>query len=174
VLNGDADDEALVAAANNGEVQAYEQLYRRHCGWVTSVARRLTGSEQDSLDVLQETFEYLWTKLPGLRLTSTIRALLYPVIKHKSIDVLRRRRQEAPLGDAPEPWTGPGLAVEFLDVLERLPAEQREVVVLRFAYDFRLAEIAEALEVPVGTVKSRLHNALAVLRRSYQEKRHLE
>ncbi len=170
MLNGDADDEALVAAANNGHVQAYEQLYRRHCGWVTSVARRLTGSEQDALDVLQETFEYLWAKLPGLRLTSTIRALLYPVIKHKSVDVLRRRRREAPLDDEELVARAPGQPVEFVDALKNLPAEQREVVVLRFAYDFRLAEIAEALGIPVGTVKSRLHNALADLRRSYPKK----
>lgn len=170
----DADDEALVAAAQSGQVQAYEELYRRHAGWVTSLARRLTGSEPDSLDVLQETFEYLWAKLPDLHLTSTLRALLYPVIKHKSVDLLRRRRKEAPLDDVKEPWsaqpTAPGQSVDFLNMLKGLAPEQREVVVLRFAYDFRLAEIAEALEIPLGTVKSRLHNALVDLRRSYPEK----
>lgn len=98
------------------------------------------------------------------------------MIKHKSVDVLRRRRKEAPLDDAPELWTGefaaptPGRSVEFLDMVKSLPSEQREVVILRFAYDFRLAEIADALEIPVGTVKSRLHNALVELRRSHRKK----
>ena len=168
-MNPELEDDALVDSAKRGDLRAYEELYRRHAGWVTSLARRLTGNEQDSLDVLQETFEYLWTKLPDLRLTSTVRALLYPVIKHKSVDRLRRRRKESPLDNAEELWTAPPEA-PFLDMVKNLPSQQREVVVLRFAYDFRLAEIAEALEIPVGTVKSRLHNALVELRRSYPEK----
>jgi RNA polymerase sigma-70 factor (ECF subfamily) len=176
VMARDMDDDALVDAANNGDLQAYEELYHRHGGWVTSLARRLTGSDQDSLDVLQETFEYLWAKLPGLRLTSTVRAFLYPVIKHKSVDVLRRRRREASLNNAQElraeqaAASAPRQSVEFRDMVKGLPPEQREVVVLRFAYDFRLAEIAEALGIPVGTVKSRLHNALVELRRSHSRK----
>ena len=167
-----ADEPALVEAANHGDVQAFEELYRRHAGWALSLARRLTRSEQDALDVLQETFGYLWAKFPGFELRSTIRAFLYPVIKHTSADLLRRRRRDTPLEHAGEVETlaaadRPGATVEFLNLLEDLPEHQREVVVLRFAHDFRLAEIADVLEIPIGTVKSRLHNALEELRRRH-------
>lgn len=171
-----ADESALVAAANRGDPEAYEELYRRHSGWAISLARQLTRNEQDALDVLQEVFGYLWTKFPGFQLRSTIRAFLYPVVRHTSVDVLRRRRRDDLLADASDcgaiPWTaeGDGQSLEFRDMLEGLSADQREVVVLRFAHDFRLAEIADALGIPVGTVKSRLHNALLALRTRHRRK----
>lgn len=171
----DAEDEfTLVAAIERGDPRAYEELYRRHRGWVFALARRFTGSDEDALDVLQETFAYLWTRFPGFELRSTVRAFLFPVVKHTSLDIVRRRRR-GPFAVAdkielagPGAASGPGLG--FLDLVKRLPDEQREVVVLRFAHDFRLAEIAQALDIPVGTVKSRLHNALTALREDWPEK----
>jgi RNA polymerase sigma-70 factor (ECF subfamily) len=168
VKAGGPDERSLVEAANRGEARAYEELYRRHGGWVVTLARRLTGNQDDALDVLQETFAHLWTRFPGFRLTSTLRAYLYPVVKHASVDVLRRRRRDVGLGVAAlatRAAAGPTGTLGFMELLEKLPAGQREVLLLRFAYDFRLAEIADALDVPLGTVKSRLHNALADLRR---------
>ena len=87
------DQHALVARANDGDTAALEQLYRDHRDWVLAVAYRFTGSHDDSLDVLQETFVYFYSKFPGFALRSSIRGFLYPVVKHSSITVIRRRKK---------------------------------------------------------------------------------
>jgi len=159
----------LVDRANQGDQRALERLYDDHRAWVTSLAHRFTGSADDALDVLQETYLYFFSKFPGFELRSSIRGFLYPVVKHSSITVIRRRRQlvdlDARRGGEPTTETGwHGAEGRFARLVGRLPDGQREVVHLRFALDFRLEEIAEALAIPVGTVKSRLHNALKTLR----------
>jgi RNA polymerase sigma-70 factor (ECF subfamily) len=99
---------------------------------------------------------------------------LYPVVKHKSISVLRRRkklvdlqafREGKPQDDLAWQPAEPG-GVGLNRLVSQLPEGHREVVWLRFGLDFRLEEIAQALEIPLGTVKSRLHNALKLLRTS--------
>jgi RNA polymerase sigma-70 factor (ECF subfamily) len=159
----------LVDRANAGDRRALESLYGDHRDWVTALAHRFTGSADDALDVLQETYLYFFSKFPGFELRASIRGFLYPVVKHSSITVVRRRRQLVDLDShrAGEPVTDigwHGAEGRFARLVGKLPDGQREVVQLRFALDFRLEEIAEALEIPLGTVKSRLHNALRSLR----------
>lgn len=164
----DLDDRALVARANQGDADAFETLYRRHRDWVVALAWRLTGSREDALDVLQETFSRLFERFPGFTLTSSLRAYLYPAVRHGCISLARRRRKVVPIAasgaepvaepDPPADWT-PG----FERLVRGLPEGQQEVLRLRFALELRLDEIAEALGLPLGTVKSRLHNALKSL-----------
>jgi RNA polymerase sigma-70 factor (ECF subfamily) len=159
----------LVDRANAGDRRALEALYGEHRDWVTALAYRFTGSADDALDVLQETYLYFFSKFPGFELRASIRGFLYPVVKHSSITVVRRRRQlhdlEARRGGEEAGEVGwHGAEGRFTRLIARLPEGQREVVKLRFGLDFRLEEIAEALEIPLGTVKSRLHNALRSLR----------
>ncbi|HTM22875.1 MAG TPA: RNA polymerase sigma factor [Kofleriaceae bacterium] len=159
----------LVDRANGGDRRALEALYAEHRDWVTALAYRFTGSADDALDVLQETYLYFFSKFPGFELRASVRGFLYPVVKHSSITVVRRRRQLVDLesrrsGEAVTDLGWHGAEGRFARLIGRLPDGQREVVQLRFALDFRLEEIAEALEIPLGTVKSRLHNALRSLR----------
>lgn len=161
----DPDEADLVARCNRGDAGAFDELYRRHRGWVLALARRMTREEADALDVLQETFLELLGRFPGFRLTSSLRAFLYPVIRHRAIDAARRRARSTALEDAPEPraeWSPPDTALGRH--VADLPEAQREVVLLRFALGFSLEEVAVAQDVPLGTVKSRLHHALRTLR----------
>jgi len=140
---------------------------------VTALAFRFTNSQDDALDVLQETFAYFYGKFPGFTLTASLRSFLFPVVKHSSIAVIRRRRgvvdldayrEERQLTPALD-WGQPAASTGDLErMIAKLPEGQREVVWLRFGLDFRLDEIAKALGIPLGTVKSRLHNALRSLR----------
>jgi len=163
-------DHELVAAANAGDAAAFEALYRRHRDWVVRLAWRFTGSEHDALDVLQETFAYLFGKFPGFRLTARMTTFLYPVVRNLSLNRLRKSRREAPLPDEAErslPARGepaPGAHDDLRALLASLPDGEREVLLLRFADGLAIKEIAEALGIPLGTVKSRLHNALRALR----------
>jgi RNA polymerase sigma-70 factor (ECF subfamily) len=160
-------DEELLQRASAGDPDAFEALYRRYRDWVHRLAWRFTGNEQDALDVLQETFIYLLKKLPGFRLTASMITFLYPVVKHLSLNLRRRRcvsTDEEILTAIPDPAVQPTPRGELAAALAALSEEQREVVLMRFIDDMTLDEIAEALNVPTGTVKSRLHRALETLR----------
>lgn len=174
-------DEELVETCNRGDAaeaaRAFEQLYTRHRSYVLRVAGRFVRDRDLALDVLQETFTYLLRKFPptgsGLILTARLQTLLYPVAKHSALSLARANR---PGGEDPTPIAlddlpAPGdpassvAADSSVDAaLARLSAQHREVVTLRFVDDLSLAEIAVALEVPLGTVKSRLHLAIRQLR----------
>ncbi|MGQ9592010.1 MAG: RNA polymerase sigma factor [Planctomycetota bacterium] len=168
-----ADEAALVEAARRGDARAFEALYRAHRDWVFALAHRLSGNGEDALDVVQETFFYLARRLPTLELRCRLKTFLYPAVKHLALARRERRRRESPLEEAPEPPArdpppDDSRAVGELDVrhlLRRLPEALYEVVWLRFVDGLSLSEIATALEIPLGTVKSRLHAALEALRR---------
>jgi RNA polymerase sigma-70 factor (ECF subfamily) len=161
-------DEELIAAANAGDPRAFEALYRRYRDWVAALALRFTRDPDLALDVLQETFAYLVRKLPSLRLTARMTTFLYPAVKNLSISARRKRGRFS--GDAEALLAIPAreIAGDQRDDLARvfaiLPETHREVLLMRFVDGMSLEEIASALDIPLGTVKSRLHNALETLR----------
>jgi len=161
-------DEELLEQAQKGGAEAFETLYRRHRDWVYRLAWRFTANEADALDVLQETFAYLLRKLPGLRLTAAMTTFLYPVVKHLSLNVRRKRKPDAAdeeiLAAIAAPADRGTSRDELAAALSMLPADQREVVLMRFLDDMSLEEIAQALNTPLNTVKSRLYRALDALR----------
>lgn len=168
--HADLDEVRLVALANAGEEAAFVELLLRHRDWATALAYRFTGDRDDALDVMQESLAELFQKFPGFVLRSTLRAYLYPVIKHRCISLFRRQRKVVRLDEhlagheLPDLRWEPPAAGEFERLIQDLPPGHAEVVRLRFALDFSLDEIAQALDLPLGTVKSRLHHALARLR----------
>ena len=164
-------DQELIELANKGSSEAFEVLYRRYRDWVYRLAWRFTGNRADALDVLQETFTYLLGKFPGFELTAAMTTFLYPVVRHISFRIRSKRSrfasEEQVLDEpaAPESEECEHYRSELAAVLIILPDEQREVLLMRFVDDMSLKEITAALQIPIGTVKSRLHNALRVLRR---------
>ncbi len=163
-------DQELIKLVNEGDPDAFEALYYRYRDWVYRLAWRFTGNQQDALDVLQETFTYLLGKFPGFRLTASMTTFLYPVVKHLSLTLRSKNRRftsdEEILRELPAPASKEThrCRSELATVLTVLPDEQREVLLMRFVDDMTLQEIATALNIPIGTVKSRLHHALQRLR----------
>lgn len=170
-------DRELVDLCNGGSrreaIEAFETLYRRHRDYVTRVSLRFCSDREIAADVLQETFIYLLQKFPpsgeGLVLTAQLRSLLYPVARNCTLSAIkRRRRDESSTGlepdQLPDPRTVDPQHENLARVLSNLSERHREVILLRFVDDMRLNEIAEALGIPTGTVKSRLHLALKALR----------
>ena len=161
-------DEQLLEQARKGDAEAFETLYRRHRDWVYRLAWRFTGNEADALDILQETFAYLLRKLPGLHLTAAMTTFLYPVVKHLSLNLRRKRASgevdEEALAAIPAPPDQESSRAELASALTTLPTDQREVVLMRFVDDMSLEEIAQALKTPLSTIKSRLYRALEALR----------
>jgi len=161
-------DRQLIDVINTGEAQAFESLYMRYRDWAYRLAWRFTGNHQDALDVVQETFIYLLKKFPGFKLTASMTTFLYPVVKHLALNLRRRKRPDGADTDVlemlPDTRTAETSRSELAAALRMLSAEQREVVLMRFLDGFSLEEIGTALGIPVGTAKSRLHNALRTLR----------
>ena len=155
-----------MAAANAGDASAFDAIYHRYKHWVVSLATRLTGDADQALDVSQETFIYLLSKFPGFKLTSRLTTFLYPAVKNLSIGLRRKRSRFVGGEGALEGLAGPVAAEtsELTAVVAGLPETHSEVVLMRFVDGLSLEEIAVALEIPLGTVKSRLHNALGMLR----------
>ena len=174
---GRQSDLELVKLCNGGSrrdaIAAFETLYRRHRDYVTRVSLRFCSDREIAADVLQETFLYLLKKFPptgdGLILTAQLRSLLYPVAKNLTLSAItRRRRDESSTDIEPDRLPDPGTVNPQYENLARMTSElsprHREVILLRFVDDMRLNEISEALGIPTGTVKSRLHHALRELR----------
>lgn len=170
-------DQQLIAAIDAGEAAAFEALYFRYRDWVVGLAYRFTDSEDLALDVLQETFLYFLKKFPGFRLTANLKTFLYPAVKNLSIAAHRKARRSQSteaeqqllerIPAAAEPVNRSG---DLAAAMANLSEEHRETLLLRFVEGLALAEIAEAVEVPLGTVKSRLHNALEILRQDQRAK----
>jgi len=162
-------DETLIEAVNGGDTRAFEALYYRYRDWVVRVAHRYAGHHDDALDVLQETFTYLLRKAPHLHLSARMTTFLYPVVKHLALAARAKRGRLNPRETLPEqaapavPQDDP-LRAELAQVMASLSDHQREIVLMRFVDDLTLAEIAEALSLPIGTIKSKLHRALQRLR----------
>lgn len=169
----------LVERINKGDTEAFALLYRRYRDWVFRVARRFTGHHHDALDVMQETFAYLHGKFPGFKFRARLTTFLYPVVRNLSLAAGRKRKRSVAEEDdmeqlsAPEQRGGsdPSLLAAVLAVL---PRAQREVLLMRFVDDMSLGEIAEAMRVSEGTVKSRLYRALQTLRQDNRTKRYFE
>jgi len=164
-------DQELIESANRGSPDAFEALYYRYRDWVYRLAWRFTGNQQDALDVLQETFTYLLGKFPGFELTASMTTFLYPVVKHLSIAVHNKNRRFTSDEDVISELAAPASKEtersrsELAAALTVLPEEQREVLLMRFIDNMSLQEVATALNIPLGTVKSRLHHALKTLRK---------
>lgn len=177
-------DTELVRQCNTGgrddAMGAFEVLYARHKDYVVRVALRYLHDADLALDVLQDTFSYLLKKFPptgdGLELTANLRTLLHSVAKNQSISILRKNsRVERPADfDPDEVAAPPEESRDVSPLLAGLSHQQREIIQLRFVDDLPLADIANILDVPIGTVKSRLHGAVRKLRNSRRVKEFFE
>ncbi len=172
-------DHDLVAEINNGDSDAFAVLYHRHRDWVVRLAFRFTGHHDDSLDVMQETFAYLVRKFPGFELTAQLTTFLYPAVRNLSI-AARRKRQRATSPDEDLDLFSERFEEsstdrdDFADILASLSDAHREILLMRFVDDMTQPEIAAALQVPLGTVKSRLHHAVQAVKESPAAMRLLE
>lgn len=176
-------DAELIAAVDAGDEAAFSALYERYADWTLRVAFRFLRQREDALDVVQETFLYLLGRFPGFRLTARLTTYLYSVIRSLAITKLRRRRP-ATGGAGEDPLAAAavddaGLFAWAVDddlavLLAPLTDAQREIVLMRFVDDLSPDEIAEALKIPVGTAKSRLHGAVERLRASPAVRRYAD
>jgi RNA polymerase sigma-70 factor (ECF subfamily) len=169
-------DRALVEAASRGDREAFNELVRRHQAAMVALTRGLAGRFADADDLAQEVFVRAWRSLKTFRGDSSFRTWLHRVainvVRSSQAKQSRSARLVRPASeDDPEP-PSPAESVERTltrrDAIERalgsLPDELREAVVLRDVQGLDYKEIAGMLDVPIGTVESRIFRARQRLR----------
>jgi RNA polymerase sigma-70 factor (ECF subfamily) len=187
-------DEDLLAQFRKGQAEAFGVLVRRYERELYGYLRRYLGDATLAEDVFQNTFLQLYKKANQYEAGRPVRPWLYTIATHQAIDSLRRNarhqsvsldqnREELPNGEVHSlvdmlETRGPG-PLERAQGEERrecvrasvdqLPELFRQVVVLAYYQGLKYREIADILDIPVGTVKSRLHAALAKLQESWIE-----
>jgi RNA polymerase sigma-70 factor (ECF subfamily) len=158
-------DPQLIRAAASGDLDAFEQIVRLHQQHVWRFLRKLLADDAAAEDVTQETFIRVYRRLPSFTFQSSFSTWLLQVARNAGIDELRARRRRARLPTALAPaLTGragdTGQArVEIDAALATLPVDLRETLLLVEVLGLRYAEAATVLDVPLGTVKSRMHAA---------------
>lgn len=163
----------LVVRARAGDRDAFSELATRSIGRLTAVARMVLRDEYAAQDAVQDAFIEAWRSLPGLREPDRFEAWMRQLLMRACFRVIRRSRRvdavEIRLTPADEPATaGVERQLAIHDQLERglarLSPDLRAAVVLVYYLDLPYMDAAQAMGVPVGTVKSRLNRATQVLR----------
>lgn len=166
----EATDDALIAAYLAGDPRAFDQLVNRHQRRIYNLCYRMLGRTEDARDVAQEVFLTALRKLPSFRGDAAFATWLHRVAVNACYDALRRRqRQPDPVELSEDPTSNDrvhgsldpaDVAADVIDVqraLTHVPEDFRSVLILHDAQDVAYEDIARILDIPLGTVKSRLH-----------------
>jgi RNA polymerase sigma-70 factor (ECF subfamily) len=165
-------DRSLVIAARSGDEEAFGSLVRGSADRLFAIAHRILRDVGRAEDAVQQALVTAWRELPGLRETERFDAWLHRILVRACYAEARRARRWTANVRA-LPVNGPAIPDTTLNVVtrdtldrgfRRLPPEQRAVFVFHHYLGLTLAEIADTLGVPLGTVKSRLHYATNSLR----------
>ncbi len=174
------EEQRLVRAAASGDAGAFERLVTENQGHVYNLAYKLTGSEQDALDVSQDVFLRAYQNLRSFRGDSRMSVWLYRLTYNASMDLIKRSRRgtvvQMPADDEGAELELPDLAplpdeelerreeLEAVrDALSELDEDKRRILLMREYRDMSYADIARALGIEEGTVKSRLARARLAL-----------
>ncbi|MBQ8851048.1 MAG: sigma-70 family RNA polymerase sigma factor [Oscillibacter sp.] len=172
-----------VTAAQKGDQSAFEQLVRLYEKRMYALALRMCGNPEDAREAAQEAFLAAWQGLPFFRQESSFSTWLYRLTSNACVDLLRREGRHScaagPSLDDEEttlavPDTGPSpqehlerqeLRDQMEAGLQAMTPEHRQVLVLRELHQLRYDEIAQVLDLDVGTVKSRINRGRKQLRK---------
>lgn len=174
-----AEEQAIISKVRHGDRDAFEALVLDNQAKVYSLARRMTGNDSDALDVAQEAFLKAYTSLDGFRGDSRFSVWLYRLVYNLCVDFSRKKKRaditpltvlneegEAEELELPDLRYGPESALERKELretlsksIDALPPKHRDIILMREITGMCYEDIATALGVSEGTVKSRLSRA---------------
>jgi len=180
-------DEELVARAQGGDVESFNQLIVRWERPIYALAYRVIGKEEDARDVCQDAFLRAYRALPGFKGQAKFSSWLYRIALNLCRDWIRRQRR-APVSQLPEDMDaielasekGPVESIEDLvarrelsaiveEAMSELSEEQRTAIILKEYHGMTFQEIADMQGCPLSTVKTRLYQGLSLLRRRLEQ-----
>jgi len=176
-----AEVRALVERAKEGDREAFEELYLLHFDRIYRYLQLSVGNRHDAEDLTNQTFvrmiesidRFEWRKVP-------LSAWLFRIAHNLAMDYFRTRRRWQPEEEPPEPPGSDAHSAEdealhtigresMFELIESLSEDQKQVLTLKFVFDFSNAEVGTILEKSEGAVKSLQHRALGALRRQLTE-----
>jgi RNA polymerase sigma-70 factor, ECF subfamily len=178
-------EQSLLRDAQKGDYDAYEALHQRLEPSIKRYVRRLIADPQTCEDIVQDTFLALYLNLSKIEPLSNLRPYVFRIARNACYDLLRKHRRYDEVSIDEDEREGGRLSFDLRDahstppddvahwlllkleveeVIDRLPPDQREVLLLYCEEEMTYAEIAETLDISIGTVKSRLFYAKKTLR----------
>ena len=174
------EDRRLIAECLSGRQDAFGVLVTRYQGRLYNAVFRLVAHPEDASDIVQETFLNAYQALHAFKGDAELFTWLYRIAFNAAISLKRKKRATISLGgggergidpDDPSEYVRPGAMLErgeheaqLQSALNRLSAEHHQVLILKDIESLKYEEIAAILEVPIGTIRSRLHRARLELR----------
>ena len=177
-------DEELIRQSLSGDRTAYEKLVLKYQDRLFNTMVHVAGNSEDALDVVQEAFLQAYLRLSTFRQTSQFYTWLYRIAFNLSLGIRRKRKPitvgdgisaelgSEPVGDAVDPLDKIGndeMRQILWNAIDRLHDDYRSAIVLREIEGCSYEEISQILDLPVGTVRSRLHRARNILKESLQK-----
>jgi len=177
------DDEALVLRAQQGDKLAFAALVDRHATYVYNLALRVLRRPEEAEEVAQEAFVRAWRGLPGFQRSAQFQTWLYRIVVNLCYNRLPQLKRELTtlvpdaaaqhLADPQQQVETGLLSAELQQLLhqaiEELPEHYRLLITLRYLQELSYNEIVEVTGLPLGTVKTGIHRARALLRTALEE-----
>jgi RNA polymerase sigma-70 factor, ECF subfamily len=181
-------DRELVATAVNGADGSFEELVRRYQRPISAYVYRMVGNYESALDLTQEIFIKVYSSLKRYRAEFKFSTWIYKIAHNAAVDHLRRsatREQSLVIGTEGDNFDLPVESgrlspeqeseqkerrIEIEAVVRALPANYRELIILRHSQDLSYEEIVEVTGLPLGTVKNRLFRAREMMRQQFVDK----
>jgi len=164
-------NELLVIKCKQGDSGAFDQLVNRWQRRLWNYAYKVTGSDSASWDIVQETWCGVIKGLRKLDDAGVFGCWIFKILNNKCTDWLRKQQSRARLSaelreraDDNRAPRSDGAADSLAEAVDKLPPDRRILLALRYKEEFDIAQIAQILGIPAGTVKSRLHRTLEQLR----------
>jgi len=173
-------DKELMLLIKKGDKDAFNELYSRYGRLVFNFAYKLTGTIVEAEEVTQEVFEKIWRKRNTYIIDKKITTWMLQICKNAAIDLLRRRKRTSPIDEyqldflvddtinLDDEVELKSTRKTLMEAISNLPDEQREIIRLMYFDGLTQQEIADSLEIPLGTVKSRLKLAMSKLKNRFK------
>lgn len=169
------EDIELIRCAQQGNMQAFEQIVQNYRGFVFKTAYGVMQNRTDATDIVQETFVKVFISLKNLKELRTFPTWIAQITIRNALDVIAKHRRmyavhaDIETLDAGEnAFEGLDLRIDIQQGLQKLSVEHRTALILREVQGFNYEEISKILDIPLGTVRSRIHHAREQLRRVLQ------
>jgi RNA polymerase sigma-70 factor (ECF subfamily) len=167
-------DQQLIAKALKGNKQAWINLLKRYEKQIYHYGMRMTGKNEDALDLMQEVFISVFRNLSTYRNEGSFKSWMFRIAYYRCIEFYRRKKPTQGLDDTPELESNEVSAAEsihtrqenkrLINAMQQLPLAQKAVVELKFFGQFTFEEIAEQTGISANTAKSRLYGGLEKLK----------
>lgn len=172
------DDADLIRLIKRGDNQAFQKLMERYHQLICHIIWATYPNPDLIDDLIQEVYLSVYKAIPGYKMTGSFKSWVGRITRNKCIDHLRTKRETSSLEELADLESNHSLSDEMLNeemreevraVLAQLPELYRVTIFLRYYNDFTYNEISETLEIPLGTVMSRLHKGRQLLKEGFEK-----